>query len=191
MLTLTLNALAQYDYDDEDLKKKPKTEQKKETPTSDKKFDLNKLSVGGYFGLSFGDIVFVDISPVAAYRLHKRVAVGAGVIYQYLNYKDYYPPPIDKSSNYGGRIFPRVFVWDELFAQLEYMVINGEVYYDNGTGFYQEARETFHNVFAGAGYNVPIGENSYFTILFSINLTENLLYPNRQPYISFGFGVGL
>lgn len=198
-LLLTANALfAQYDYEDDDLKKKPKTETKEKSsaPAPDRKFKPSNLSIGGYFGLSFGNVVFVDVSPVAAYRFHKRFALGAGVIYQYLNYKDYYPPPYqdyNKTQTFGGRIFPRVFIWEELFAQVEYMIVNGEVaYVDQSTLLpVYEIRETFHNVFFGAGYNIPIGDRAYFTILFSINLTENTLYPNRQPYISFGFGIGL
>ncbi len=195
---LTVHSLyAQYDYEDEDLKKKTKTEtkEKKETPTADKKFDPNNLSIGGYFGLSFGNVVFVDVSPVVAYRFHKRFALGTGVIYQYLNYKDYYPPPYqdyNKTQTFGGRIFPRVFIWEELFAQIEYMVVNGEVaFVDQFGNPAYEIRETFHNAFFGAGYNIPMGANAYFTILFSINLTENTLYPDRQPYFSFGFGIGL
>lgn len=199
IFSLTVHSLfAQYDYEDDDLKKQPKTEtkEKKSIPAADKKFDRNNLSVGGYFGLSFGNVVFIDVSPVVAYRFHKRFALGTGVIYQYLNYKDYYPPPYqsyNKTQTFGGRIFPRVFIWEELFAQIEYMVVNGEVaYVDQSTLLpVYEIRETFHNVFFGAGYNIPMGENSFFTILFSINLTENTLYPNRQPYISFGFGIGL
>lgn len=197
-LLSAITLFAQYDYEDEDLKKKPQTEtkEKKPTPAPDRKFKPENLSIGGYFGLSFGNVVFVDVSPVAAYRFHKRFALGTGVIYQYLNYKDYYPPPYqdyNKTQTFGGRIFPRVFIWEELFAQMEYMVLNGEVAYVNtGTGLpAYEIRETFHNVFFGAGYNIPMGDRAYFTILFSINLTENTLYPNRQPYISFGFGVGL
>lgn len=202
-LLFATHVFAQYDYEDEDLKKrKPENNEKKEEKKTDgttpdnpnKKFDKNKLSVGGFFGASFGNVIYVEVSPVAAYRFHKRFALGVGFIYQYLNYKDYYPPPwqdYNKTNIFGGRIFPRAFVWEELFVQLEYMPLNAEVAYVDGNGTpLGEVRETFHNVFAGAGYNIPLGENSYFTILASINLTENLVYPSRQPFISFGFGVG-
>jgi len=195
---LASNALfAQYDYEDEDLKKKPKTETKKEkkAPNPDRKFDPNNLSVGGFFGASFGNVVYVDVSPVVAYRFHKRFALGAGFIYQYLNYKDLYQPPwqdLNKTNIFGGRIFPRVFVWEELFVQIEYMPLNAEVESRDVNGNIDgEIRETFHNAFAGAGYNIPIGDRAYFTILASINITTNLLYPTRQPALSFGFGIGL
>jgi len=189
-------AFAQYDYDDDQLKKPKKEKSPSPARNPDRKFDPNKMSIGGYFGASFGSYVFVDVSPIVAYRFHPRFELGTGVIYQYVNYKDYYLPPyqdLNKTNTFGGRIFPRVFVWDQLFVQMEYSIVNGEVaYVDPGTQIIiGESRETFHNVFAGGGYNVPIGENSYFTILISVNLTENLLYSTRQPYVSFGFGVGL
>jgi len=197
LLAVSQIAFAQYDYDDDDLKrpKKPKEEtstkdDSKNTIKKDKKFDVTKLSFGGYLGAQFGTITRVDISPILAYRVVDRLTVGVGLIYQYVNYGNYYPPPIDKAHTYGGRIFPRVFIWESLFAQVEYMILNAEVY-DFGGNFPIEFRETFHNVFLGAGYNIPIGGNSYLTILLSVNLTENLYYPTRRVIYSFGFGIGL
>src|SRR4051812_37749435 len=166
---------AQYDYDDEDLKKKKPESPKVEDAKPDRKFDPSKLSIGGFFGASFGDVIYVEVSPVAAYRFHPRFALGAGFIYQYLNYKDYYPAPYNQTHIIGGRLFPRFFVWQELFIQLEYEPLNAEVVYIGGGNVpVGEVRQTFHNVFAGGGYNIPIGDKAYFTILATINLTENL-----------------
>ncbi len=179
---------AQYDYEDEDFKKKPKPPP---TTNPDKKFDPKKLSIGGFFGAGFGDIVFVDISPVAMYRFHDRFAFGTGFIYQYFYFRQFQPPS-NRFSTYGGRAFPRVFVWKELFTQLEYMVINIQTDVIDQTGLVVKTSGTFHNAFLGLGYNIPLGDsNSFMTILVSINLNENVIYPRRQPLVSFGFGIGL
>ena len=168
LLLVCVAVRAQYDYEDEDFKKKPP---KPPRETGDRKFDPSKLSLGGFAAASFGDIIYVDISPVVAYRFTDRLALGAGAIYQYLNWRAYnYPPPYNTSHTYGGRVFPRVFLWRELFIQPEYMLLNTEITVDYG-GSYTEYRENFHNIFAGAGYNFPISDRAYFTILASVNLT--------------------
>jgi len=202
---------AQYDYEDYDLKKKPKMPKEEKTRRSSdgKGFELSKLSVGGMFNFSYGggyydgfteysNILYLDISPLVTYELiEDRLDIGGGVIYQFQKYDVYINsfPPVSydnyKSHIAGGRFFPRVYIFEGLFAQLEYVVWNGDVLLIDQTGIVDKTRMTFHNAFAGAGYKFPIGENSYFTLLGSVNLNTNLLYPKRQFFVSFGFGVGL
>jgi len=197
------NAFAQYDYDDGDLKPRKSREHTEEvqekqpdqTPVSDKKFDKSKLRIGGNLGLSFGSFIFINLSPAVSYLVHERVEVGAGFIFQYVNYRNYYRdnyglPELDKNITYGANIWPRVYIWNQLFAQLEYQIVNGEVAFESQTGFH-ERRQTFHTVFLGAGYNAPIGNKAYLTLIAQINLTTNLLYPTRQPTFRFGFAIGL
>ena len=93
---------AQYDYEDEDLKKrKPENDKPAQTTNKpqnpNKKFDPKKLSLGGFVGFSFGNVIYIDVEPVAIYRFHERFALGAGPRYQYLNYRDY-PKPYNQSS---------------------------------------------------------------------------------------------
>ncbi len=214
-------AHAQYDYDDDYKQKKTKTPKNtEETEDADdiepakvrrgndgKGFEFNKMSVGGIFNFSYGagyfdgyyeysNILYLEISPIVTYQLiEKRLDIGAGVIYQFqkfdveaLNFasQEY------KYHTYGGRIFPRVYIWQGLFAQLEYVVQNGDVtVFDPNNGTYRDTRMTFHNAFAGGGYSFPLGGAGYFALLVYINLNTNLLYPERRPFFSFGFGIGL
>ncbi len=162
----------------------------------DKKgFDKSKMAIGGFLGASFGDVFYVDISPVVTYRPIDRTQFGVGFIYQYTYWRalrGQYPEDLLKSSVYGARVFDRVFVWDELFVQVEYLMFNGEVtYQDLNTGDIAEVRRTFHTVFAGGGYNVPMGRNSFLSLQMLINLNTNLAYQRRQPFFNIGFGIGL
>ena len=49
-------------------------------------FDLSKLSLGGTFGLQFGDYTVINLSPQVGYDFSKYFTFGAGLGYTY--YKD-------------------------------------------------------------------------------------------------------
>ena len=202
---------AQYDYDDDYSQKKPKPPKtEKSVKRSDGKgFDLDKMSVGGIFNFSYGsgycdgyfeysNILYLEISPIVTYQLiEDRLDIGTGVIYQFQKFDvrangSNFVPQEYKYNTYGGRIFPRVYIWEGLFAQLEYVVQNGNVtIFDPYNYTTRDTRMTFHNAFLGAGYSFPIGGAGYFALLVNVNLNTNLLYPERRPFFSFGFGIGL
>ena len=200
---------AQYDYDDHDLKKPPKeSNAEKIARRSDGKgFDLEKMAIGGIFNFSYGsgyydgyyeysNILYLEISPIVTYELiEDRFLLGTGVIYQFQKFDARaanFASTEYKYHTYGGRIFPRVYIWQGLFAQLEYIIQNGDVtVFDPNTYTTRNTRMTFHNVFAGGGYAFPLGDAGYFALLMSVNLNTNALYPERRPFFSFGFGIGL
>ena len=154
-------------------------------------FDKSKLSIGGIFGATFGDVIYIDLSPIVAYRFTDHIQSGVGFIYQYYNYRGY-PEPYNQASLFGGRVFNRVFVWDQLYLHLEYLIQNGEVYYyDQIAARVVESRGTFNTVFVGGGYNVPIGQNSFMSVQLLVNVNTNYAYPKRLPLFSVGFGIGL
>lgn len=188
----------EYDYDYDHSRSDKDTKPLK--VKKDRKFDKSKMSVGGFGGFGFsGDFVFLDLSPIVAYRVIEKMQIGVGVTYQYQNLGDYYKGSqyehFNKVHLYGGQIFDRFFIWKNLFAQIQYNVLNtewGEYRYElNGAPHYTATRKTFHTVFGGGGYNVPIGLNSFLSLMLMINLNENDLYPNRQPHFNLGFGIGL
>lgn len=190
-LLFTLPAVAQYD-DEGEFGPPPK-----EAPTDDNngpRLDRGlreKFAIGGFFNMTFGDVIYLDISPIVFFRPIERLQFGTGFIYQYINDRRFRPPY--KSNLIGGRTFGRVFVWDNLFVQLEYNVINGDFFevYNSTTGTYEDFRATYHTMFGGGGYNVPIGENSFLSLMVLVNLNTNLIYPQRRPFVNIGFGVGL
>src|SRR5260221_12855458 len=80
----------------------------------------DKIYIGGTFGLQFGNNTFVDLAPQFGYRLTDRLMAGVGVTYIYYKYTDpYHVYPAFSSNVYGGNIFSRYLVWENLFAQVE------------------------------------------------------------------------
>lgn len=71
-------------------------------------FDISKLTVGGSFGLQFGDYTVINISPQVGYNFSKYLTLGAGFGYTYFkedySYVDYKQSYL--SFNLFGRFYP-------------------------------------------------------------------------------------
>lgn len=77
-------------------------------------FDMSKLTVGGNFGLQFGDYTIVNISPQVGYKFSKYFTLGTGIGYTY--YKE----------DYRNSEYKRHYATFNLYARLfpiEYIVI--------------------------------------------------------------------
>lgn len=148
---------------------------------------LRNLQVGGIFGLSFssfngGNQLYFEFSPDISYRFHERVQAGGGPIYRLWRFK-YTGGGKDLYHYAGGRIWTRAFIFDGLFAQVQGEVLNGNIT-PNGV------RLTRGQVFVGGGYYASFGGNAGMFITVLVPLIENEFYPNRNPQINIGFGVG-
>ncbi|GIV33801.1 MAG: hypothetical protein KatS3mg031_1336 [Chitinophagales bacterium] len=181
-----------YDYDKYDLKQKPKRERERDRVPKQTNPNLSNWNVGGFINAGFSsDLILVDLSPIVTYRPIHWFEAGAGFLYQYINLINYFPAPYERFNKYhtfGGRVFPRAYVWKNLFLQPEYMLISGQgVVYDYFGHPVGKFRKSFHNAFAGAGYNFDVSDRAYLTMLISVNLTTNELMPYRRPIYSFGF----
>lgn len=53
----------------------------KNTPNSG--FDASKLSLGGNFGLQFGDYTIINLSPQLGYDINEKFTLGTGMGYSY------------------------------------------------------------------------------------------------------------
>lgn len=89
--------------------------------TSSSKFDKNKLSVGGNFGLQFGDYTVINISPQVGYDLSKYFTVGTGFGYTYYKDKGYSNNyRVDYKSSYlSYNIFGRIYPIREIVLSLQ------------------------------------------------------------------------
>ena len=147
---------------------------------------LDRIDFGGYLGAQFGDVTFIEVSPLASYRITPKFHAGIGLTYQY--YKiNYSGAPDYSTSSYGGSIFARYFIWRDLFAHVEYapLYVN---YYD----FNMVKYGTWVNdILLGGGYRQWIGEKAFMSIMFLWNVNESFYSPYSNPIIRIGFGVGL
>lgn len=144
--------------------------------------DQHKLVFGGSLGLQFGSRSIVDVSPMAAYRITRRLMFGVNPTYKYYsylplnNYKRY------RSNVLGGGLFSRFYLMDQLYTHFEYEFLHYRSYDGSSIQF-----NDYKSILVGGGYMERIGSNSYFTIsiLWNLNDTYNSIYSN--PIIRFGY----
>jgi hypothetical protein len=135
---------------------KPTKKQKNE----DKSGFWQKVNVGGNFGASFGNVTYLEASPLLSYRVTDKLQVGPGLTYIYYRYN--YPGYNFSASQYGGRFFGRYFVIDDLFAHAELEALNIGVKNADYSG-----RKTLIYPLVGGGYRQRFGANGgvYVTVL--------------------------
>jgi hypothetical protein len=146
------------------------------------------LYFGGGFGLQFGYMTLIEVSPLVGYKITPKFSVGLSPTYKYYKYNDYYGQNIDLKTNvWGGSIFSRYYIFESVFAHVEYE----SLLYNTHSPGYPETRQQFNSFFVGGGYNQSIGFNSgmYIMVLWNLNDTPNSPYVN--PIIRIGFSVGL
>jgi hypothetical protein len=153
-----------------------------------------RLFYGGSFGLQFGTVTNIEVSPVVGFWLLPRVAVAAGPSYQY--YKD----PYGKTSLYGGKAFMQFMLIQDLnnviplglnlgiFVQGQYEGLSLErAFFDSSPDL---SGRIYNGTFlAGAGVSQPLGPRAFmnFTFLWPFNQSEYTLYTSPEINVSFYF----
>ena len=146
----------------------------------------SKWYFGGNFGLSFGTISSIYIAPLATYAITEKLHGGLGISYEYYSNK-YYTPSYNVST-YGGKIFARYFVFQDLFGQIEYEKrFYRDSYYNPGSN----PIASIDGIYAGAGYRQWMGANAYTTIIILFDLTDNNYSFGINPFIRVGMGFGI
>lgn len=149
---------------------------------------LDRMFFGGNMGLQFGDVTLIDVSPFAGYRFTDKLAAGLGITYQY--YRDKRWDPVFSTSIYGTRVFGRYYVLDNLFAHLEYEVLNYDAIFANVFGNFKD-RITAHNIYIGGGYSQPLGGRSSIDLMVLYNLNESAESLYQNPIIRMGVNIGM
>ncbi|MCC5945005.1 MAG: hypothetical protein JJT94_08710 [Bernardetiaceae bacterium] len=142
----------------------------------------DRIYFGGNLGFGFGTVTFVDISPIAGYRITEGFSLGAGFTYQYWRNNLWGSGPLaSRYSVYGGRLFARQFVVENIFVQAEFESLNS-IDATSDPSSRGIGRGWFSSFFLGAGYAAPVGQGrTAFTIMALYNLTRN---PQRSLYQS-------
>lgn len=143
---------------------------------SDKSRFLDKIYIGGNFGLQLGTYTYIDVSPLIGYRFTDRFSAGPGITYRYFKVRGY-----ESSSIYGGRFFARHTIGRQFFAHTEYENLNTEVVDFTGR---ELAREWVPGFFIGGGIIQPLGRRGAVVIYGLYNLLyDNLRSPYPRPWI--------
>ncbi len=173
-----------------------KTQKEKEdarTALEKRKDKLNRLRLGGNFGLQFGNYTYINISPTAGYMAVKdRLELGGGpiFIYQRFRYSNRYSYSF---FVYGLDAYARGFLYKGLFLEARYDPVNKPSYYN------VDRRLWVHHLLLGAGYAAPVGKIGVINISMLYNVLNNSesiyrgTFSDRVPLIlniGFGFGIG-
>ena len=161
-------------------------------------FQKDRLFVGGNFGLSFGDQVLVNISPVVGYRFSEFFAAGLGINGQYVSVKSYYMDgsPYNKTSqgvfglNVFGRIFPIRHIMLQVQPEANYIFGNQTFYGPPEQRFKMDA-VIVPSFLVGAGAVFPSGKGSFMVSYFYDVLQKPNSPYGGQPFLTFGYNVSL
>ncbi|HMY23434.1 MAG TPA: hypothetical protein PLL59_06205 [Chitinophagales bacterium] len=163
------------------------------TALEKKKEMLNRLRIGGNFGLQFGSYTYINLSPTLGFMaVKKRLEVGAGPIFiyqrfRYTNFTSY------NFFVYGADVYSHGFLYKGLYLEARYDAVNKPSYYN------LDKRLWVHHLLLGAGYAVEVGKVGVFNISLMYNVLDNQesiyqgTFSDKFPLIlnmGFGFGVG-
>jgi len=156
---------------------------------NDKKWKWEDFRIGGNFGLSFGSVTYVEVSPAFSYWILPekfQTGISTKFIYQNVRYID---NTHWKSFLYGGGVFTDYVIWRGIFAHGEYELINKESYFSTD-------RVNVSHLLLGGGYIQPVGQAGHFYIsaLFNVLDSDESIYTgmfgNLPLILRMGFGFG-
>ena len=156
-----------------------------QNPVSNGGNGTSRLYLGGNFGLSFGTLSTVYIAPTIAYGITEKLYAGSRITYQYLSDRRYVP--YYNVSTYGGSLFLRYYVFQDLFAHLEYE----KLFYKDSYSGNNNPISSYDGLYAGAGYRQWIGPRAYTTILLLFDLQNDNYTFGINPFIRIGMGFGI
>lgn len=142
----------------------------------------DRIFFGGNVGAQFGNQTFVLVSPLVGYKVTDRWSLGTRITYEYIRVK--YGTLHYQNHVVGGSLFTRYFVYKDLFAHVEYEILNGDW---NDTG----KRTNIPSLLVGGGYLFRMGGNAGFGLSILFNLLPSNYSPYNNPVINAGFTIGL
>jgi hypothetical protein len=153
----------------------------------------SKIYVGGNFGLNFGTISMLELSPMAGFNFTERLSAGLG--FSYIYFSDNRFSPSLRFNMLGGRTFARFLISDQFFFHAEYERMSfKDMVFLPGASTSVLKRVWVPAIPIGLGYRSQVGANSFFTInlLYDVLSKDNVntLYPGGLLY-RMGFIIGL
>jgi hypothetical protein len=159
-------------------------DKKKKAVVVPEKF-TDRLVFGGNMGLNFGTVTYIGVAPFVGYRVTDRFIPGVGLSYSYMRMR--YQGFSEEAHIYGGSIWARYFIFDNVFLYGEYESLNGEwdPYYAPGK------RYNLNSALVGGGYQERFGRlSSYILVLYNITHGYDSPYPSPLVLrVGLGFGM--
>jgi len=155
-----------------------------------KGFQKENLRFGGNFGLMFGTITIIDISPSVGYQFTRRFQAGMGLIYNY--YSDSRFTPKFSMNIFGASPYAQFTALQtsalHLFLRAEYGLLSHEI--DPWSPV--NTRQWVQYPMIGGGLFLPVGQNGGLSVQLMWDLYEKpySVYASN-PIIRIGFMFGL
>ena len=153
-----------------------------------------RLFFGGNFGLQFGTITDIQVSPVIGLWVLPRLAVAVGPDYRFYKDRD------DRTNIYGGKGYLQFVVFQDISSVIPVGVHTGVfLHFENEllsleSSFWKtppmtSERFCINTVLAGGGISQQIGRRSSLNImvLWALNDSGYDVYSNPEIRISFNF----
>ena len=145
--------------------------------------------VGGAVGFAFGsETSYAEFSPVFGYRISQKFQLGGSLTFRYRKDKRFEPDL--STTDFGGSIVGRYFVFDPIFLQAEVERLNWEYVARTDDG-YTTVDSTYTGLYAGLGFVQQAGPRSamYMSFLWDFAFDSDEPSPNTHPWlIRIGFG---
>ncbi|WP_373512988.1 hypothetical protein [Persicitalea sp.] len=150
---------------------------------------LDRLRLGGSFGLSLGNYTNINLSPMAGLNLTDKLVAGAGLTYMYASYRPRGASASLRSStsNYGGRIFLMYSLLPMITLQAEYEGLNVQ----HSSIGQDRTRTWIGSPLVGGAYTQPLGgrftRSIHFTALYNLSYNSQISPTtglNISPYSS-------
>lgn len=159
-------------------------------PTSSLK---GRFYVGGWLGGSFGDVVSsFQVAPELGFIVVPKFHLGGSLVYRYRKDKRFEPDL--STTELGGALYGRYFVYSPIFLQAGFEQINWDFPVSGPGGDFDVINADHTAVLIGPGFALPLGPKaaSYMTFLYDVNYDSSGPNPYDRPWmIRVGVGIGL
>ena len=152
-----------------------------------------RLFFGGSFGLQFGTVTYIDVSPIIGLWVLPRVAIAGGPGFTYYKNK-YYD---EEMTIYGGRFYTQYLLLENVNNVLPiglntgiFLHLEDELsQYRITSPSYASGNFFANNVLLGGGIRQPIGARSFLnlTALWTIHDSGYSIRSNPEIRVSFSF----
>lgn len=144
----------------------------------------SKLRLGGGFSAAFGNPTYIYLAPTLGFQATEKFipGIGATYIYSNANVQTVNGQVSFSSSIYGGNVFARYIIANNIFAMAQYEYLLTQ--YKNYDG--SISAHSITNPLIGGGLRSPIGPRSsmFLSVLYNLNYENNKQYsPYSSPWV--------
>ncbi len=155
----------------------------------------NRWVFGGNAALAFGnDFTVIGAAPTVGYRFTERFTAGGGGLYFYQRWRTW-GGAMRSTQIYGPQAFARIRVANDLFSTGDRLFLQSDYYLVNTESF-SRFDNSFERIwvqqwFAGAGYFMQVGNNTFAGLMVMWDLIADRRAPFPNPMIRGGVTFGI